>query len=61
MLSFTFYSLLSDDVDPKKYGAAAPFLDTLIIAKAPSQEEAVVVKSPEVPPRRVLMFVLPSV
>jgi hypothetical protein len=27
-------------------------LDTLIITKAPSQEEAVVVKSPEVPPKK---------
>jgi hypothetical protein len=43
---FCFFSLLSDDYDPKRYAAAAPLLDTLIITKVPSQEEAMVVKSP---------------
>jgi hypothetical protein len=42
------FSLLSGDDDPKKDVAAAPLLDTLTITKEPSQEEAVVVKSPEV-------------
>jgi hypothetical protein len=51
MLSFAFCSLLSDDDDPKRDAAAAPLLDTLTITKAPSQEEAMVVKSPEVPPK----------
>jgi hypothetical protein len=44
-------SLLSDDDDPKRDAAAAPLLDALI-TKAPFQEEAVVVKSPEVPPKK---------
>jgi hypothetical protein len=63
MLSFAFCSLLSGDDDPKRDAAAAPLLDTLTITKVPSQEEAMVVKSPEVPPplRRVLLLVLPSV
>jgi hypothetical protein len=52
MLSFVFGSLLSDDDDPKRGPAAAPLLDTLIITKAPFQEEAVVVKSREVPPKK---------
>jgi hypothetical protein len=52
MLSFAFCSLLGDDDDPKRGAAATPLLDTLIITKAPSQEEAVVVKSPEVPPKK---------
>jgi hypothetical protein len=52
MLSFAFCSLLSDDDDPKRGAAAASLLDTLIITKAPFQEEAVVVKSPEVPPKK---------
>jgi hypothetical protein len=52
MLSFAFCSLLNDDDDPKRDVAAAPILDTLIITKASSQKEAVVVKSPEVPPKK---------
>jgi hypothetical protein len=52
MLNFAFCSLLSDDDDPKRDAAAAPLLDTSIITKAPSQEEAVVFKSPEVPPKK---------
>jgi hypothetical protein len=52
MLSFAFCSLLSDNDEPKRGAVAAPLLDTLIITKAPSQEEAVVVKSPEVPPKK---------
>jgi hypothetical protein len=52
MLSFAFCSLLSDDDDLKRGAAAAPLLETLIITKAPSQEEALVVKSLEVPPKK---------
>jgi hypothetical protein len=49
MLSF---SLLSEDDAPKKDAAAAPLFDTLTISKEPSQEEAMVVKSSEVPPKK---------
>jgi hypothetical protein len=52
MLSFAFYSFLSDDDDPKRDAAAAPLLDTLIITKAPSQADAMVVKSPKAPPKK---------
>jgi hypothetical protein len=47
-----FVPFLSDDDDPKRDAVAAPLLDTLIITKAPFQEEAMVVKSPEVPPKK---------
>jgi hypothetical protein len=46
------FSLFSDDDDPKRDAAAAPLLDTLTITKEPSREEAVVVRSPEVPPKK---------
>jgi hypothetical protein len=46
---FAFGSLPSDDDDPKRDATTAPLLDTLAIAKAPSQEAAMVVKSPEAP------------
>jgi hypothetical protein len=46
------FSLLSDDDDPKKDATAVPLLDTLTITKAPFQEEAMVVKLPEVPPKK---------
>jgi hypothetical protein len=52
MLGFAFCSLLSDDDDPKRDTAAAPLLDTLIVTKAPSQEDAMVVKSPEAPAKK---------
>jgi hypothetical protein len=52
MLGFAFCSLLSDDDDPKRDAATAPLLDTWTTTKAPSQEKAVVVKSPEVPPKK---------
>jgi hypothetical protein len=52
MLSFAFCSLLSDDDDPKRDAAASPLLDTLIITKASSQKEAVVVKSLELSPKK---------
>jgi hypothetical protein len=44
---FAFGSLPSDDNDPKRDAATAPLLDTLAVTKAPSQEAAMVVKSPE--------------
>jgi hypothetical protein len=47
-----FVPFFSDDDDPKRDAAAAPLLDTVIITKAPFREEAVVVKSPEVPPKK---------
>jgi hypothetical protein len=52
MLSFVFCLLLSDDDDPKRDAAAAPLLYTLTITKAPSQEDAMVVKSPEAPAKK---------
>jgi hypothetical protein len=52
MLSFAFCFLSSDDDDPKRDAAAAPLLDTLTIAKAPAQEDAMVVKSPEAPAKK---------
>jgi hypothetical protein len=52
MLGFAFCSLLSDDDDPKRDVAAALLLDTLIVNKAPSQEDAMVVKSPEAPAKK---------
>jgi hypothetical protein len=47
MLSFAFCFLLSDDDDPKRDAAAALLLDILTVTKAPSQENAMVVRSPE--------------
>jgi hypothetical protein len=52
MLGFAFCSLLSDDDDPKRDAVAAPHLDTLTVTKAPSQEDAMVVKSPEAPAKK---------
>jgi hypothetical protein len=46
------FSLFSDDDDLKRDAATTPLLDTLTITKEPSQEEAVVVGSPEVPPKK---------
>jgi hypothetical protein len=46
---FAFGSLSSDDEDPKRDDATASFLDTLAANEAPSQEAAVVVRSPEAP------------
>jgi hypothetical protein len=39
--------LFSDEEDPKKFAATAPVTDTPIIDEPPSQEAAVVPKSPE--------------
>jgi hypothetical protein len=52
MLSFVFCFLLIDDDDPKRDAVAVPLLDTLTITKAPSQEDAMVVKSPEAPAKK---------
>jgi hypothetical protein len=49
---FAFGSLSSDDEDPKRDAATAPLLDTLAASKAPSQEAAMVVKSPEAPAKK---------
>jgi hypothetical protein len=49
---FAFGSLPSDDDDLKRDAATAPLLDTLAVAKAPSQEAAMVVKSPEAPAKK---------
>jgi hypothetical protein len=46
------FFLLSDDDDPKKDAAATPLFDALTISKEPSQEEAVVVKSSDIPPKK---------
>jgi hypothetical protein len=42
------FSLFSDNEDPKKYVATAPVVDAPVIDEPPSQEAAVVPKSPEV-------------
>jgi hypothetical protein len=47
-----FVSLSSDDEDPKRDVATTPLLDTLAAHEAPSQEAAMVVKSPEAPVKK---------
>jgi hypothetical protein len=42
-----FCFIFSDNEDPKKYDATAPIVDAPIIDEPPSQEAAVVPKSPE--------------
>jgi hypothetical protein len=49
---FACGSLSSDNEDPKRDVAAAPLLDTLATSEAPSQEDAMVVKSPEAPAKK---------
>jgi hypothetical protein len=49
---FDFGSPSSDDEDPKRDATTAPLLDTLAASKAPSQEAAMVVKSPEAPAKK---------
>jgi hypothetical protein len=44
---FAFGSLSSDDEDPKRDAATASLLDTLAANEAPSQEAAMVAKSPK--------------
>jgi hypothetical protein len=45
---YSFFPVFSDNEDPKKYVATAPVADAPIIDEPPSQEVAVVPKSPEV-------------
>jgi hypothetical protein len=52
MLSFALCFLPSDDDDPKRDVVAAPLLDTLTVAKAPIQEDAMVIKSLEAPAKK---------
>jgi hypothetical protein len=47
-----FGSLSSDDEDSKRDAVTAPLLDTLAASEAPSQEAAMVVKSPEAPAKK---------
>jgi hypothetical protein len=49
---FAFGSLSSDDEDPKRDAATASLLDTLAANEVPSQEAAMVVKSPEAPVKK---------
>jgi hypothetical protein len=44
---YSFFPFFSDNEDPKKYVATAPIADAPIIDEPPSQEAAVVPKSPE--------------
>jgi hypothetical protein len=49
----TFASFISDDKDPKKFPSAAPVTDAPVVEEPPSQEAAVVPKSPEVVAKKV--------
>jgi hypothetical protein len=49
----TFASFISDDEDPKKFPSAAPVTDAPIIEEPPSQEAAMVPKSPEAATKKV--------
>jgi hypothetical protein len=45
---FTFFCFFSsDNEDPKKFASTAPVTDALVVDEPPSQEAAVVPKSPE--------------
>jgi hypothetical protein len=44
---YSFYLFFSDNEDLKKYAATAPIIDALVIDEPPSQEAAVVPKSPK--------------
>jgi hypothetical protein len=44
---FTFCFFFSDDEDPKKFAAHSPVTDAPVVDEPPSQEAAVVPKSPE--------------
>jgi hypothetical protein len=44
---FTFCFFSSDNEDPKKFAATAPVIDAPVVDEPPSQEAAVVPKSPE--------------
>jgi hypothetical protein len=52
MQRFAFGSLSSDDKDLMRDATTTPLLDTLAASKAPSQEAAMVVKSPEAPAKK---------
>jgi hypothetical protein len=52
MQSFAFCSLSSDDEDSKRDAATASLVDTLAANEPPSQEAAMVVKSPEAPVKK---------
>jgi hypothetical protein len=49
----TFTSFISDDEDPKKFPSAAPVADAPVVEEPPSQEAAVVPKSPEAATKKV--------
>jgi hypothetical protein len=49
----TFASFISDDEDPKKFPSAAPVTDAPVVKEPPSQEAAVVPKSPEAAAKKV--------
>jgi hypothetical protein len=49
---FGFYSLFSDNEDPKRDTATASLVDTPAANEPPSQEAAMVVKSPEAPVKK---------
>jgi hypothetical protein len=49
---FAFCSLSIDDEDPKRDAATASLMDTLAANEPPSQEAAMVVKSPEAPVKK---------
>jgi hypothetical protein len=49
---FAFCSLFSDDEDPKRDAATASLVDTSAVNELPSQEAAMVVKSPEAPVKK---------
>jgi hypothetical protein len=49
---FAFCSLSSDDEGPKRDAATASLVDTFAATEPPSQEAAMVVKSPEAPVKK---------
>jgi hypothetical protein len=49
---FAFCSLSSDDEDPKRNAVTASLIDTSAANEPPSQEAAMVVKSPEAPAKK---------
>jgi hypothetical protein len=51
VLLFCFF--FSDNEDPKKYAATAPIIDVPVINEPPSQEAAVVPKSPKAAAKKV--------
>jgi hypothetical protein len=49
----TFAFFISDDEDLKKFPSAAPVADAPVVEEPPSQEAAVVPKSPEATTKKV--------